>query len=142
MSAGRIPVNADQPPGQQVSQLERHGQRRHHNLPLGTRSGQEEAQGVHVFPQQVLVSADDDQRPAAQDAEDGVLRKGVVFEEPESPEPRLPPLLLLRAGAAVAIVSGSRVGVRGARGTVGHLVDAQQPEGRASRQDRRRVEVR
>lgn len=85
------PVDADQPPGEQVAQLQRRAETRHHGAPVGTGGGQEEAQSPHQAPDGTLLPTDDHQRPAAQQAEDGVLGEGVVPEEGQGPRRRLPP---------------------------------------------------
>jgi len=121
-----VPVDAHQPPGEQVAQLERRGQARHHGGSVGTGGGQEEAQRLHQLPDQTPVSADDDQRPTAQEAEHGVLGERVLFEEPERSESRLPP---------PPMTAGEGEPVRGAgdAGAVGALVHAQPPERSAGR---------
>lgn len=88
-----VPVYSHQSPGEQVGQLKRCRQIHHHSTSLGTRSRQEETQSIHQFPDQTLISSDDDQRPAAQEAKHGMLGKRVLFEEPEGSESSPPPLL-------------------------------------------------
>lgn len=114
---------------EQVGQLKRRGQTQHHGGSIRTRRRQEESQSAHEFPDRTLVPSDDDQRPAAQETEHGVLGERVVFEEPEGLEPSPPAPLLIRAGAAVDVLGGGgRVRGAGEAGAVRRLVEAQQSE--------------
>lgn len=129
-----VPVYSYQSPGEQVGQLERRGQTRHHSVSIRTRSRQEETQSVQQFCDQTLISSDDDQRPAAQETKHGMLGEGVLSEEPEGSESSLPSPPRFRAAVAVDILGGrGRVRGAGEAGAVGRLVDAWQPERTAGR---------
>lgn len=100
---------AYQSPREQVGQLKRRGQTHHHGVSGGTRSGQEEAQSLHQLPDQTLVSSDDDQWSATQEAKHGMLGERVLPEEPEGSRSRPPPPPLpVRAGQTAVAVPGGR----------------------------------
>lgn len=121
-------MHSDQPPRQQVGELKGRGQTRRHGAPVGSGSGQEEAERLHQLPDGALVRPQHHQRLAAQQAEDGVLREGVPPQEAQGPDPRPPPPL--GVAAAVRLLQGGRV--RGAGG-FGHLVQAEHPERSSAR---------
>lgn len=128
------PVYSYEPPGEQVGQLKGRGQTRLNGTSIRTGRGQEDAESVHQLRYRSLVSSDNNQRPTAQEAEDGMLGERVLFDEPEGSQSSLtpppPPLL----SVVVGVVGGrGRVGGASEAGAIRRLIDAQQSEGSADR---------